>query len=212
MKQIEKIVYLIFLLTLPSCKDSIINPIDNVKASIIPFAIGNKWTYVDSLYTDSGIIVDTFVTEISYMRKENSLTWWEFSHWFNPSIYAREFTVTNDSIFSLQYNEGPHGIVSIKSLEYLYPINADTTFYRSLYDGDVVINKATLYSSTIVTPAYVFSESILIFYEVAEEFFREIVVPGIGMVDLTIENHSTISIYRWWTRRRILLLNYNLTK
>jgi hypothetical protein len=212
MKKIAAIVYLVFLFAFQSCKDSSVNPSES-KSPIIPFVLGNKWTYVDSLYTDSGIIVDTIVVTIDSMRYENSFTLWRFSHWFNPSIYAREFAVRNDSVFSLQYADGAHGLVPVRALEYLYPNGTDTAFYYSLYDGDVSIYKATVNSTAvIVIPANVFSQSIIVVYEVARELHREIVVPGIGMVDLDISNRSSISINKWWTRRRILLLHYELSQ
>lgn len=212
MRQVATIVFLVLLQTLQSCKDSSVGPSEN-KLPLIPFALGNQWTYVDSLYTTSGILVDTFTVTIDSMRWENTTAWWRFTHWFNPSIYAREFTVRNDSIFSLQYADGGNKLVPIRALEYLYPIGKDTIFYHSLYDGDVNIDKAATASTKIVSiPSGAFSTSIVVIYDIGRELHHEVVVPVVGMVDLDITNNSTISINQWWTRRRILLLRYQLSQ
>ena len=178
----------------------------------IPLALGNRWTYVDSLYANSGLVVDTISVLILSSRRDNVGLWWKISQPFNPSIAAVEFMASQDSIFSLQYAESPSGgLTSIRSLEYLSPLGSGPIAYDAILDGDVVIRKSILRSTnTLSTKAGMFSTSLRVNYNIGGEEYKESVVPGVGMVDLEIVNNSTIPAYQWWTRRRIQLLEFHV--
>jgi hypothetical protein len=179
---------------------------------LFPFALGNKWKYVDSVFTASETFVDSFVVSVESTRSESGTTWCKLSHPFNPSIAATEFTIRNDSLFSLQYSESPHGIVTLSSLEYIPPLNTDTAHYQSHFDADVVITKSVARThDSIFVPAGTFAGCAVYWYDIYPEHYREVLKPTVGILTCDIRADST-HLYGSARRRHIQLISYEVTK
>jgi hypothetical protein len=211
--QILRIITIVILLaSVPSCKETGVGPSES-RNPPIPFAVGNRWTYVDSFYTKTGLTVNTLTVTIVSSRKDSVGVWWRFNRSFNPSIVAVEFMCSGDSIFSLQYADAMSGLVPIRSLEYVCPLGRESTCYNATFDGDVNIDKSISYSrKPFSIAAGMFASSLVVRYEIGGEVYRETVAPNVGMVDLEVINNSPISLYQWWTRRRIQLLEYHVSQ
>lgn len=174
-----------------------------------PLAVGNSWTYLDSLTTASGTTVRTVTVSVASLRFEQGVLWYALDHSFNPSIAASEFTAQNDSVFSLQLADAPGGPAPIRSLEYIPPPSTDTSFYHSLFDGDALVRKsATRLDGTHTVPAGKFTGCATYAYRIPPERYREVLMPGVGMLSLEIAADSSLFGPAWRFRRE--LVSYRL--
>ena len=177
--------------------------------SLIPFALGNRWTYSDSLVSDQGLWVRTFEVSVIDSRIIEARTWWRLQNAFNPSIAATEFAEVDDSTFSLQYTESPDGLKSIYSLEYILPSSTDSCNYYSLFYGDALIAKTALrLTKPYSVLAGTYSDCVLYTYKIFPEHYREILKPGIGILRCEIRADSSVWGAGW--HRMITLLDYSI--
>ncbi len=207
-----------WLATLISCilAGSLVGCVNETQQSgsdsqIIPFALWNRWVYIDSLSTASQTAVDTITVTVISVRKDATGLWWKLENRFNPSIAANEFMLRNDSVFSLQRSESPAGTVPVVSLEYARPPLTDTLRYNSLFGGDVVIEKTltAMISRNIQVPAATFSTYATVAYQVFPDHYREFLVRGAGVVRIEIRSDS--SAFGPASFRSISLNSYALT-
>jgi len=148
-------------------------------SSLIPMAIGNTWTYVDSLLTDSTTSVDTFTVSIMNDRIDSQHLWWEFHDSRIQGTFLIELAMRNDSVFSLQSNEDS----SVISLEYIPPPETDTLRYVSIFDGKAPVEKSVfLLEGSCPVPAGTFDRCAVYSWLESPLGFIEILKPGVGMV------------------------------
>jgi hypothetical protein len=209
-------IFVCAVMTLHSCKDRgatdpFEGPPPDLRSAILPLQIGNSWVYLDSLITPSETSIVTYTVSVHSARMEAGRYWWRLYNRFNPSIDAREFMAGGDSIYSLQYREAPTGLVGVVSLEYVLPGPADTLSFQSLYSGDAIIRKrATRVAQEVHVPAGSFLGGVLYTYDINPEHYREVVVPGVGVLSCEIRADSSAFGPPW--QRSIRLTAYELIK
>ncbi len=150
---------LVFLvLAFAGCKDEATSPDSRpepveFRNALLPFALGNQWTYVDSLFTESSVSVETYSVAVIDFRIEGDNVWWQIQDSRTPGSTI-EYAVRNDSVLNLQYNfQHP-----VESLEYIPAPAADTVYFSSLVGGDVMVSKYACQASFPVTvPAGTFT-------------------------------------------------------
>lgn len=197
---------LIVILLAYGCKDtstSVTTPPEPVefRQALFPLAVGNEWTYVDSLFSGQAVSVETYTLTVSTFRFENGKVWWQLQE-RRPSSTMNliEITARNDSIFSLQYNfEFP-----VSSLDYIPPSPTDTLHFYSLFGGDVILTKSVWLNGSYIVPAGVFDSCAVFFSLVTPGGFTEILKPRIGIVQKEIQYE------RSW--RKVILTNYRLKR
>ena len=209
----RKLIPLLAFLLVNGCqKENSVEPIPARSRQIIPLAVGNHWTYLDSLLTTSGIFINTYTVSVDSLRIEGGTRWWKLRNTFNPSIAATEFTVRNDSVFSLQHTQSVAGLVPILSLEYLRPMEAETSSYHALFDGDVLISKSV---TRLIQPypvgAGTFAGCLLYAYRIYPELYQEVLKPGIGILSCEIRADSSGLFGTAW-QRKIKLVSYALVE
>ena len=203
------IIFLTVVSAVPGCNESITTKQIENPGQFFRFAVGNRWTYVDSVISEGGISVDTFTVAVESVRTEGGTNWWTLRNRFNPSIAASEFMIKNDSVYSLQYTESSHGLAPIVSLEYIRPQPSDTSIYTSLFDGDVtLIKSATLLHHPYSVPAGTFSGCASYKYQIYPEHYHEILAPGVGILSCEILVEPSFDGAGW--RRAMKLLDYKL--
>lgn len=190
------------LLALNGCKDdstSVLSPPEptEFRNSLIPFAVGNRWTYIDSLFTDSPVAVETYSMSVVGFRRENGLVWWQLSDSRIPSTVI-EYAVRNDSILNLQYNfQNP-----VESLEYIPAHAADTVQFLSMIGGDVMVSKYVYaLNPGVIVPAGTFSGCIAVEMRGG---YQEILKPRLGLIQREV----------WYEQahRKIVLAGYELKR
>lgn len=200
---------LLVSLLLSGCNERLVVQQLESSHQLIPLAVGNRWTYVDSITTGDIIQVDTITVVVESVSVRGAYTWWKLRNAFNPSIASREFTLRNDSIYSLQYTRSPGGPAPIVSLEYVRPPSLDTVIYKSLFGGDVSLMKSAAYLRNPVTvKAGIFLGCISYDYSIYPERYHEVLVPGLGVVSCEIVAPSSVYDQGW--RRSIWLIDYRL--
>lgn len=231
MKFFRFFTFLGVLLVANSCSDNGVEPLPPIEPitsnTIISFAIGNEWTYLDSLFTEDSVYTDTYTVRIESKRhiedEENinrNLVWWKFNMPFNPSINSLEFASFNledhyDRVVSLQYTEnrsedGAIQIVATISTEYINPQVSDTVLYFSTIGGDALFEKKILLKKErIFVEREIFEEYYFLEYQLSRYKFIEKLIPGIGMASMEIINDPTIS-GQDWIERRIHLIDYQV--
>lgn len=123
--------------------------------AFFPMAVGNSWTFTDSLFTDSGTAVGGYVRSVlSYQTDTSGTTWWEFT--LPPEPYYGFFTQRNDTVFQ---EIGTSSGQWLPVLRYIPPPGPDTVYFTTPIDDDVptetsVVPIAGLYS----TPAGSFAD------------------------------------------------------
>ena len=153
--------------------------------SLIPLAVGNSWTYIDSLLSDSASSAETYTIAIESARVDSDRVWWQFRDSRIPTYYIMELTVRNDSIFSLQYNED----VPVVSLEYIPPPDVDTLHFFSLFGGDVTQEKAVYrLAGDCAVPAGTFDSCVVYYWVDSALDFTEILKPSIGLIKRQFHN------------------------
>lgn len=181
----------------------------DLRFGILPLVIGNRWVYQDSLITSSSTRAITYAVSVLSVRCEGDKYWWTLQNRFNPSIDAREFMASNDSVFSLQHTDSPGGLAPVVSLEYIHPSEADTISYRSVFFGDAGVTKTvTLLHQEYSGPAGRFTGCLLYTYDINPEHYREILAPDVGVLSCEIQCDSTFMGPAW--RRSITLAAYEL--
>ncbi len=202
----------LFALSVYSCTgDSTVDPVSD-SDQLIPFKVGNQWTYADSVFTSSGLFVSSYTVTVTRRIDTLGGSWWQIMNAFNPSIASNIFSVNGDSIFSLQATESINGAVPIVSLEYVRPTNDDTVRYRALLDGDAVVTKvAANLKSPCSLSGGTFENCIVCTYDIFPEHYQEIVSPGTGMIALEIRADSIPRISPAW-QRKIVLVDYRIQK
>lgn len=191
--------------------DPTVGPISH-SDQLVPLSVGNQWTYADSIFTSSGCSATSFTVTVKSRIDTLGRKWWQIENAFNPSIASNMFSASSDSIFSLQKTESVSGMALVVSLEYVKPINHDSTRYRALFDGDAFLTKSALglnqpYSIAVGK----FDNCILYTYDIYPEHYREIVSPGIGIIALEIQADSIRHVSPAW-QRRIELIDYRIQK
>jgi hypothetical protein len=194
------------LLVAGGCKDtgtSITTPAEptEFRQALIPLAVGNQWTYVDSLFTGSTVSVDTYTVLVSSFRFESGKVWWQLQE-RRPSstINLVEIAARNDSIFSLQYNfQFP-----VSSLDYIPPPATDTLRFYSLLGGDVVLQKSVWLNGVYAVPAGSFDSCAVFFSLATPGGFVEVLKAKIGIVQ------KEIHYERSW--RKVSLIHYELKR
>jgi hypothetical protein len=194
------------LLVAGGCKDSgtsITTPPEptEFRQALIPLAVGNQWTYVDSLFTGSTVSVDSYTVIVSSFRFEGGKVWWQLQERRSSStINLVEITARHDSIFSLQYNfQFP-----VSSLDYIPPSPTDTLHFYSLVGGDVIVTKTVWLNGTYSVPAGVFDSCAVFFSLVTPGGFKEILKPRIGIIQREIQYE------RSW--RKVTLTDFQLKR
>ncbi len=200
---------LLVFLNVSGCNEGLVVQQLESSHALIPLALGNRWTYVDSVNTGDLIQVDTVTAVVESVRTLGGYTWWQLRSVFNPSIGSREFSVRNDSVFSLQYTKSPAGLAGRPSLEYVKPASSDTATFTSHFGGDVTITKsAKLLRQVYASRAGVFLGAITFDYLIYPERYHEVLVPGLGVISCEIV--SPPSVYGPGWSRSIQLLAYQL--
>jgi hypothetical protein len=199
--------FMIIILLPLGCKESstsVTNPPEPVdfRQALIPLAVGNQWTYRDSLFAGDSISTETYTVRVSSFRYENDKVWWQLQQqWPVSTMNLMEVTARNDSIFSLQYNfEYP-----VSSLDYLPPPVTDTIRFFSLLGGDVVIEKSVWLAGEFIVPAGSFDSCAIFFSRITPNGFTEVLKPRIGIIQKEIQYASSL-------RRKVVLTEYRLTK
>lgn len=208
----KSIIALFFALSAYSCTgDSMVGPPSD-SDQIIPFMVGNRWTYADSLLTSSGSVTASYVVTVTDTIDTLGRKWWRIENTFNPSIASNTFAVSGDSIFSLQATESINGMAPIVSLEYVVPTDNQTSRYHATFDGDALVTKtAARMTHGYSVAAGTFDNCIVYTYDIYPEHYREIVSPGIGTIALTIQADSIPHVSPAW-QRRITLTDYRIRK
>lgn len=202
----------VFAVCIFTCKDQ--GPTEHTESprQIIPLAVGNHWTYVDSIFTTSGIFINTYTVSVDSVRIEGGARWWKLRNTFNPSIAANEFTVRNDSVFSRQHTRSLTGLVPILSLEYIRPLDRETSSYHALFDGDVMITKSvTRLIQAYSVAAGTYTGCLLYTYPISPERYQEVLMPGVGILSCEIRADSSGLFGPAW-QRKIKLVSYALVK
>ncbi len=199
-----------FSLSAMQCSDGTSPGTVAASSSLIPLAVGNVWTYADTVVRSTGTSVDTFQVTITGVRADSSGIWWKIDRPFNMSIAAEEFMTRDDSVFSLQTTETSHGPGAVVSLEYINPHNgSDTSRYHSVFDGDVLVEKSVCrLGGECAVPAGTFTDCAVFTYSIFPEHYREIVKRGVGVVSLEIQADAFSGGAAW--HRTIVLLNYQI--
>tara|TARA_R110002126_G_scaffold7633_1_gene37273 strand:- start:195 stop:869 length:675 start_codon:yes stop_codon:yes gene_type:complete len=186
--------------------------------NILPLAIGNQWTYVDSLFFEDTVLVETYTVRIQSKRHiedeefiDRNLVWWKFNGRFNPSITAVEFAAEEDTVYSLQKALGPDRIVSINPTEYIIPEMNDTLSFIASLDGDGAYIKNVFKKDSMISYANGIRNSYLDIFYSHLYIHQEIVVPGIGMIYLEIINIPSVTGQNW-VKRRLILTDHNITE
>lgn len=199
--------FTIFILLPIGCKESttsVTNPPEPVefRQALIPLAVGNRWTYRDSLFSGDSISTETYTIRVSSFRYDNGKVWWQLQQqWPSSTVNLMEVTARNDSIFSLQYNfEYP-----ISVLEYIPPPSTDTLRFFSLFGGDVVIEKSVWLAGEFIVPAGSFDSCAMFFSRITPVGFTEVLKPRIGIIQKEIQ-------YAGSWRRKVVLIDYELTR
>ncbi|MFV1884076.1 MAG: hypothetical protein ACMZ7B_06295 [Balneola sp.] len=201
----------------PGGKTEPINPVSS--NNIIPFSMGNQWTYVDSLFTTDSTFVDTLTIKIVSSRHiedeervNKHLIWWSFNQRLNPSVTSLEFAAQGDSVFSLQEAlggtaENPQ-LVPVVSVEYLIP-ESSSMEYDATTSGDGVYIKTVSFIEDSLSMNIFSTDKFLLFsYSINWIDHEEFIIPELGIVDLILENNSPLEP-KAWLKRRKSLINYN---
>lgn len=195
------------LLIIGGCKQDITSvnpPIEptEFRKALFPLAVGNKWTYTDSLFSGGSVSAETYTIVVSGFRFENGKVWWQLLERRSSStIDLVELMARNDSIFSLQYNfQYP-----VSSLEYIPPpTTKDTLRFYSLLGGDVIIQKSVWLNGPYVVPAGSFDSCAVFFSMATPGGFIEVLKPKIGIIQ------KEINYERAW--RKITLIHFELKR
>ena len=191
--------------------------------NIIPLAIGNQWTYVDSLFYEDTVLVETYTVRIQSKRHiedeeyiDRNLVWWKFNGRFNPSITAVEFASKGDTLYSLQETPGAPSaeskLIAVSSLEYIIPEGNDTIRFISRFNGDGAYDKYSSFVNKFIdTPSDSVKGYINLYYRVFSGIYSEVIIPKIGMVHLEVSNIPSISGENW-IKRRLNLIDYNIAE
>lgn len=183
------------LLVFGGCKSDIssVNPTDEpmeFRQALFPLAVGNEWTYIDSLFTGDSVSIDTYTIVVSGFRFENGKVWWQLQKRSHSSTFNLvELTARNDSIFSLQYNfQNP-----VSSLEYIPPSTTDTLRFYSLIGGDAIVQKTVWLNGKYVTPAGSFDSCAVFFSLATPGGYVEVLKPKLGIVlkEIEYERHRS---------------------
>lgn len=199
--------FTIFILLPIGCKESTTSvtklpePVE-FRQAFIPLAVGNKWTYRDSLFSGDSISTETYTIRVSSFRYDNGKVWWQLQQqWPTSTMNLMEVTARNDSIFSLQYNfDHP-----VSSLDYLPPPATDTLRFFSLSGGDVVIEKSVWLAGEFIVPVGSFDSCAIFFSRITPDGFTEVLKPRIGIIQKEIQYTSSL-------RRKVVLIDYELTR
>jgi hypothetical protein len=197
---------IIILLPIGGCKEngaSVTTPPEPMefRQALIPLAVGNEWTYVDSLFSGETVSVETYTVLVSSFRYDNARAWWQLQERrASSTINLMEIAARNDSIFSLQYNfQSP-----VSSLDYIPPSPTDTLHFYSLVGGDVIVTKTVWLNGTYSVPAGVFDSCAVFVSLVTPGGFTEILKPRIGIIQREIQYE------RSW--RKVTLTDFQLKR
>jgi hypothetical protein len=167
-------------------------PLTKQGNDLLPLAVGNQWTYVDTTEISSGISVKTIIVTIDSARFDGNRTWYRMKNRINFSVASDEFSVSNDSVFSLQQGECMTPCY-VRSLEYIRPPDTGTINYRSVYGGDAGLPKAvTLIRQRIYVPAGYADSCAMYTYHVVDEQYKEYVYPGVGLISFYAQADSSL--------------------
>jgi hypothetical protein len=208
----------IFLsLDLTSCKKN--SPTDSgisdtteplgFREAFYPMAVGNSWTYADSIFTDSLATVSVYTDTIIGYHNYTFGTEWKFSR------RSDGMTITNYSLIEINdtvYNFQNNWNARIEVPKYFNLFGRDSAIFSSVIGGDAVIYELLLRSQgPYTTPASVFTNCLFLEYSIIEEDFIEVLCPKIGLVgkDVTLFNvaHDQIK-----SMEHTRLLRYHLVK
>lgn len=202
--------------TNPGEEEPPLPPIEPISSNaIIPLAIGNQWTYVDSLFYEDSVEVDTYNVRIRSKRHieeddriNRNLIWWRFDGWFNPLVTPVEFAAKGDTVYSLQEAWGGsppnYERVLLSPIEYIIPKSSDTLSFVALTDGDGAYIKKILKKNSLISFAGEIAQNYLMIEYDLYFTHTEIVVPKAGMVYLEVINDPQISGQDWIKFRRVL--------
>ena len=227
MKPIFTLLFLLLFYFTSGCNENSVDPPEELPPivpitsnNIIPLAIGNQWTYVDSLFYEDTVLVETYTVRIQSKRHiedeeyiDRNLVWWKFNGRFNPSITAVEFASKGDTLYSLQ--ESPGGtppnfeLVSISPIEYIIPEGIDTISFDATYAGDGAYVKKIIKLNGPISFANETRTGYLYLSYDAFFYHTELFVPEVGMVFLEIVNDTIIS-GQDWINRKIILTDFTL--
>jgi len=172
------------------------------RQALIPLAVGNEWTYTDSLFSSDSVSVETYTLAVSGFRFENDKVWWQLQE-RRPSstIDLVEISARNDSIFSLQYNFH----IPVSSLDYIPPPATDTLHFTSLLGGDVLLQKAVWLNGPYYVPAGIFDSCAVYFSRPTPAGMTEVLKPRVGILQKEIQYESS------W-RRKVALISFTIKR
>lgn len=114
------------------CPESECGPFE-FRDAFFPMAVGNTWTFVDSLFTDSGVTVQGYTRSISSRQTDSSgTTWWHFL--LPPQPFFGPFMQRNDTVFQIIMTRSG---AELSALRFIPPPRPDTTFFTTPIDDDV---------------------------------------------------------------------------
>lgn len=198
---------IVFLVIIGGCEidNTPVNPPSEpteFRYALLPLAVGNEWTYTDSLFTSDSVSVETHTLTVSSYRFENGKVWWQIQdrrHGHTTNLV--EVTARNDSIFSLQYNfQYP-----VSSLDYIPPSPTDTLRFSSLVGGDVIVQKSVWLNGEYVVPAGSFDSCAVFFSRITPGGYTEVLKPKVGIVQKEIHYSSSL-------HRKEVLIKYLLKR
>lgn len=176
------------------CPEATCGPYES-RDAFFPLAVGNSWTFTDSLITDSGGSVESFTVAITgrdsgtlYSHGGPEGLWWDAEMTW-PSAGARDYEWLSsgywrqgDSVYARQ--PGFEGFVT--ALAYLVPSAADTVTWSSTYGGDVGIEiSAVRLQESVTVAAGTFAPCIAYEYH-AMELHRAVLCEGTGWVSFDV--------------------------
>jgi hypothetical protein len=166
---------------------------------LLPLAVGNRWEFVDSLVTDTGVAVQGRALPVQSFRTDSLGTWWSFMLAFEP--FGGEWMQRNDTLFG--FTTTRDGIVL--ALRYIPPKGEDTVYFPTPVDDDVpTMSSVVAIPGKYATAVGQFSNCAL--YRVRNvnsySLVQTVLCPGIGPVaqDLYVGN----------THRKLRLTSYTL--
>jgi hypothetical protein len=164
----------------------------NVDGKIIPFKLGNSWTYIDSITSMNVLTVNRYSYSVDSMYLYNSDTIWvvKYHDQYDSFYPFTEYRINNDSVYFVDYGEGGR----YESLEYIKPQTFDSTFYRVSIGGDAFHNQcAVKLSEGYKTIHGVIAGCISIGYSNSK---FTILKPGIGIIYSESRNEKSQYFYK----------------